>query len=76
MPFPSPRDLPDLGIEPGSPALQADSLLSGPLRGPFFLGRPHGQASLSGLMRWWGHTPSQGHREPTGSALWEPPYMH
>ena len=26
MPFPSPGDLPDLGIEPRSPALQADSL--------------------------------------------------
>ena len=26
FPFPSPGDLPDLGIEPGSPALQADSL--------------------------------------------------
>ena len=26
MPFPSPGDLPDSGIEPGSPALQADSL--------------------------------------------------
>ena len=25
LPFPSPGDLPDLGIEPGSPALQADS---------------------------------------------------
>ena len=25
-PFPSPKDLPDSGIEPGSPALQADSL--------------------------------------------------
>ena len=25
-PFPSPADLPDLGIKPGSPALQADSL--------------------------------------------------
>ena len=24
--FPSPGDLPDLGIEPGSPALQADDL--------------------------------------------------
>ena len=29
-PFPSPGDLPDPGIEPGSPALQADSLLSEP----------------------------------------------
>ena len=28
LPFPSPGDLPDPGIEPGSPALQADSLPS------------------------------------------------
>ena len=28
LPFPSPGDLPDSGIEPGSPALQADSLPS------------------------------------------------
>ena len=28
LPFPSPGDLPDTGIEPGSSALQADSLLS------------------------------------------------
>ena len=28
LPFPSPGDLPDPGIEPGTPALQADSLLS------------------------------------------------
>ena len=30
LPFPSPGDLPDPGIVPGSPALQADSLLSEP----------------------------------------------
>ena len=30
LPFPSPGDLPDPGIEPGSPALQADPLLSEP----------------------------------------------
>ena len=30
LPFPSPRDLPNLGIEPGSPALQADALPSKP----------------------------------------------
>ena len=30
LPFPSPGDLPDLGIEPGSPALQADCLPSEP----------------------------------------------
>ena len=29
-PFPSPGDLPNLGVEPGSPALQADSLPSEP----------------------------------------------
>ena len=30
LPFPSPEDLPNPGIEPGSPALQADSLPSEP----------------------------------------------
>ena len=30
LPFPPPGDLPDPGIEPGSPALQPDSLLSEP----------------------------------------------
>ena len=30
LPFPSPGHLPDPGIEPTSPALQADSLLSEP----------------------------------------------
>ena len=30
LPLPSPGHLPDPGIEPGSPALQADSLLSEP----------------------------------------------
>ena len=28
LPFPSPGDLPNQGIEPGSPVLQADSLLT------------------------------------------------
>ena len=31
LPIPSPRDLPDPGIEPESPSLQVDSLLSEPL---------------------------------------------
>jgi len=30
LPFPSPGDLPDSGIKPGSPTLQADSLPSEP----------------------------------------------
>ena len=32
LPFPSPGDLPNLGIEPRFPALQADSLPSEPFR--------------------------------------------
>ena len=34
LPFPSPGDLPNPGIEPGSPALQADSLPSEPTGKP------------------------------------------
>ena len=34
LPFPSPRIFPDPGIEPGSPALQADALPSEPLGNP------------------------------------------
>ena len=30
LPFPSPGNLPNPGIEPGSPTLQADALLSEP----------------------------------------------
>ena len=30
LPFPSPGDLPDSGIEPGSPALEADAVTSEP----------------------------------------------
>ena len=36
-PFPSPGDLPDPGIGPGSPALQADSLLSEPQGKPILV---------------------------------------
>jgi len=34
LPFPSPGNLPDPGIEPGSPALQADSLLTATQKTP------------------------------------------
>ena len=34
LPFPSPGDLPNPGIEPTSPALQADSLLTEPAGKP------------------------------------------
>ena len=36
LPFPSPGDLPDPEIEPGSPALQAGALLSEPQGSPNF----------------------------------------
>ena len=36
LPFPSPGDLPDPGIKPGSLALQADSFLFGPPGKPLF----------------------------------------
>ena len=35
LPFPSPGDLPDPGIEAGSPTLQAGALTSEPQRKPF-----------------------------------------
>ena len=35
LPFPSPGDLPDPGIEPGSPALEADALTSEPAGKPY-----------------------------------------
>ena len=37
----SPGDLLDLGIEPGSPSLQADSLQSEPLGKPILKYKPH-----------------------------------
>ena len=44
-PFPSPGDLPDPGIEPGSPALQADSLSSEPPGKPWVLLFEYGEAT-------------------------------
>ena len=41
LPFPSPGDLRNPGIEPGSPALQADSLLSKPPGKPVVSSRLH-----------------------------------
>ena len=37
LPFPSPGDLPNPGIEPGSPALQADALTAELPGKPFFV---------------------------------------
>ena len=38
LPFPSPGDLPDPGIKPGSPTLQADALPSEPPGKPLMMG--------------------------------------
>ena len=37
LPIPSPGDLPDPGIEPRSPALQADALISEPPEKPYYI---------------------------------------
>ena len=39
MSFPSPEDLPNPGIKPRSPTLQADSLLSEPLGNPIIIAK-------------------------------------
>ena len=49
LPFPSPGDLHNAGIEPGSPALQTDALPSDPLRKPI-LKEISPKYSLEGLM--------------------------
>ena len=41
LPFPSPGDLPNPGIEPRSPALHADALPSEPPGNAEYIGRPH-----------------------------------
>ena len=53
--FPSPGDLPNPGIKPKSPALQADSLPSEQLNGQEFqqtLGDSEGQGSLACCSPW------------------------
>ena len=51
LPFPSPRDLPDPGIEPGSLALQADSLPSEPI-GSYSSNSGEGMATHSSILAW------------------------
>ena len=48
--FPSPGDLFNPGTEPGSPALQAESLPSEPLEGGFLIIGPPGKSFLLGLV--------------------------
>ena len=62
LPFPSPGDLPDPGIKPGSPALQADALLSEPPGKNL----PANAADIryAGLIPRWGRSPGGGHGNP------------
>ena len=53
LPFPSPRDLPNPGIEPGCPALQADALPSEPP------GKPHSGVNGDILQEDFCHTHTQ-----------------
>ena len=63
LPFPSPGDLPDSGIEPRSPALQADTLLFEPpgKPSPLNLKPLHGKHHCHGkeaCVTQWSHEPS------------------
>ena len=51
LPFPSPGDLPNPGIEPGSPALQTDALLSEPPGKP--ITPSYALKKKPGGLPWW-----------------------
>ena len=48
LPFPSPGDLPDPGMEPRSPSFQAESLPSEPPDSTILIGQGRGQLRYSG----------------------------
>ena len=52
LPFPTPGNFPNPGIEPGSPATQADSLLSEPPGKPLVNIRMHIYVLFSFLFSW------------------------
>ena len=51
LPLPSPGDLPDPGIEPGSPTFQADALTSEPPGKPIFMQKFHYNTMKTGTSR-------------------------
>ena len=55
LPFPSPGDLPSLGIEPGSSALQADSLLTPAIREVLIIKYLKKKDSLLGHLSYFVH---------------------
>ena len=54
LPFPSPGGLPDPGIEPGAPALQADAVLSEPPGGWLYMWSVEVTNSASSTLWCWG----------------------
>ena len=52
LPFPSPGDLPDPGIEPRSPALQADSLPSEPPQGSVYICQCYSRSLSNPILIW------------------------
>ena len=89
LPFPSPEDLPNPGIEPRFPTLQADALTSEPpgkprnrLPTPVFLGFPDGLAGKKsacnvgnlGSIAGLGRVPGGGHGNPLQYSCLENPH--
>ena len=69
LPCPSPGDLPKLGIEPRSPALQTDSLLLSHQGSPVML--PQAKKWPEARGRTWNRFfPHSGQKEPTLSTPW------
>ena len=75
MPLPSPGDLPDPGIEPRSPALQADALPSEPPGKPSSGKEPASTGDLRdvGLIPGLGRSPGGGHGNPLQYSCLENP---
>ena len=75
LPFPSPGDLLDPGIEPRSPALQADALPSEPPGKPSSGKEPANAGDLRdvGLIPGLGRSPGGGHGNPLQYSCLENP---
>ena len=78
LPFPSPEDLPNSGIEPESPALQAESLLSEPPGNPLALAYLYNINSNNNNINFpWcvcARPPTLDHLYPTFLILWINPW--
>ena len=64
LPFPSPGDLPDPGIEARSPALEADALTSELPGNPNLQQKPPANAGDAGSISGSGRSPGEGNGNP------------